>query len=191
MNRFAILIGCEEYTNFSNICFCHADVELIRSTLTEYCDYQDRNVEVITQYKGCDDTPEVIYRKLAELINRAEQEDTVLFYFAGHGAKEGENGYLLLADSSARDYGATALDLREINKLLRDKKINGIIILDACHSGINARNVFSSLVMDKMNDTGCITLASCSDNQESNPYPEQEQGVFTYYLCEEIKNTEK
>ena len=87
MNRFAILIGCEEYTNFSNICFCHADVELIRSTLTEYCDYQDRNVEVITQYIGCDDTPEVIYRKLAELINRAEQEDTVLFYFAGHGAK--------------------------------------------------------------------------------------------------------
>lgn len=143
MNRFAILIGCEEYTNFSNICFCHADVELIRSTLTEYCDYQDRNVEVITQYKGCDDTPEVIYRKLGELINRAEQEDTVLFYFAGHGAKEGENGYLLLSDSSARDYGATALDLCEINKLLRDKKINGIIILDACHSGINARNVFS------------------------------------------------
>lgn len=191
MNRFAILIGCEEYTNFNNICFCHADVELIRSTLTEYCDYQDKNVEVITQYKGCDDTPEVIYRKLGELINRAEQEDTVLFYFAGHGAKEGENGYLLLSDSSARDYGATALDLREINKLLRDKKINGIIILDACHSGINARNVFSSLVMDKMNDTGCITLASCSENQESNPYPEQEQGVFTYYLCEEIKNTEK
>lgn len=47
------------------------------------------------------------------------------------------------------------------------------------------------VVMDKMNDTGCITLASCSENQESNPYPEQEQGVFTYYLCEEIKNTEK
>ena len=191
MNRFAILIGCEEYTNFSNICFCHADVELIRSTLTEYCDYQDKNVEVITQYKGCDDTPEVIYRKLGELINRAEQEDTVLFYFAGHGAKEGDNGYLLLSDSSARDYGTTALDLHEINKLLRDKKINGIIILDACHSGIHARNVFSPLVMDKMNDTGCITLASCSENQESNPYPEQEQGVFTYYLCEEIKNTEK
>lgn len=63
-----------------------------------------------------------------------------------------------------------------------DKKINGIIILDACHSGINARNVFSPLVIDKMNDTGCITLASCSENQESKPYPEQELGVFTYYL---------
>ena len=47
MNRYAILIGCEEYTNFSNICFCHADVELIRSTLIEYCDYEDKNTEVI------------------------------------------------------------------------------------------------------------------------------------------------
>ncbi|MGN8945247.1 caspase family protein [Bariatricus sp. HCP28S3_E4] len=190
MNRYAILIGCEEYTNFSDICFCHADVELVRSTLIEYCDYNDKNTETIVQYKGCDETPEVIYEKLEEIIERAEQEDTVLFYFAGHGAKEEDKGYLLLADSSAKDYGMTALNLGTINKILRNPKVNGIIILDACHSGINARNTFTPLVMDKMNDTGCITLASCSENQESNPYPEQGQGVFTYYLCEEIKNTE-
>lgn len=191
MNRYAILIGCEEYTNFSDICYCHADVELIRSTLIEYCDYNDKNTEIVVQYKGCDDTPEVIYRKLGEIIDKAEQEDTVLFYFAGHGVKDGDNGYLLLSDSTARDYGTTALDLSTINKMLRNQKVNGVIILDACHSGINARNAFTPLVIDKMNDTGCITLASCSENQESNPYPEQEQGVFTYYLCEEIKNTEK
>lgn len=191
MNRYAILIGCDEYTNFSNICFCHADVELIRSTLIEYCDYEDKNMEVITQYKGCDETPEVIYKKLRELIDKAEKEDTVLFYFSGHGAKEGDNGYLLLSDSTARDYGKTALELSTINKILRNQKINGVIILDACHSGINARNGFIPLVIDEMNDTGCITFASCSENQESNPYPEQEQGVFTYYLCEEIKNTKQ
>ena len=190
MNRYAILIGCEEYTNFSDICFCLADVELIRSTLTEYCDYQEKNMKVITQYKGCDDTPEVIYRVLGELIDKAEPEDTVLFYFAGHGVKDGEHGYLLLSDSSSKNYGTTALDLSKINKLLRNKKINGIIILDACHSGINARNAFNPLVIDKINDTGCITLASCSENQESNTYTEQEQGVFTYFLCEEIKRTE-
>lgn len=190
MNRHALLIGCEEYTNFSDICFCHADVELVRSTLIEYCDYNDKNTEIIVQYKGCDETPEVIYGKLEEIIERAEQEDTVLFYFAGHGAKEEDKGYLLLADSSAKDYGMTALNLGTINKILRNQKVNGIIILDACHSGINARNTFTPLDIDKMNDTGCITLASCSANQESNPYPEQGQGVFTYYLCEEIKNTE-
>ena len=56
---------------------------MIRSTLIEYCDYEDKNMEVITQYKGCDETPEVIYKKLRELIDKAEKEDTVFFYFSG------------------------------------------------------------------------------------------------------------
>lgn len=187
MTRYAILIGCDEYTNFSDICFCNADVELMRSTLTQYCDYEDVNTEIIFQYKGCDETPDVIYSRLQTMIDKAEREDTVLFYFAGHGAKEGDKGYLLLSDSSARDYNTTALDLRKINEILCNPKVNGIIILDACHSGINARNTFSPLFLETINDTGCITLASCSENQESNPYPERGHGVFTYYLCDEIK----
>lgn len=190
MTRYALLIGCDEYTNFCNICFCNSDVELMRSTLTDYCDYDNKNVEIVFQYKGCEDTPAVIYKKLQTLVENAENGDTILFYFAGHGAKEGEKGYLLLSDSTARDYNSSALDLSKINEILHDSKISGTIILDACHSGINARNIFAPLHIEQIQDTGCITLAACSENQESNPYPDKEQGVFTYFLCEEIKRKE-
>lgn len=187
MTRYAFLIGCEEYSNFADISFCQSDVGLIQETLVNYCDYEYETIEIIFQYKGCDDTPKVIYKKLQTMIDKAEDGDSILFYFAGHGVKEGEKGYLLLADSKASDFQNTALDLAKINELLRNPRINGFLILDACHSGILARNAFNSSVADIISDTGCVTLASCSENEESYPYPEKEQGVFTYYFCEEIK----
>ena len=187
MTRYAFLIGCEEYNNFANIAFCEADVELIQETLLDYCDYEYKNMQRIFQYKGCDDSPNIIYSKLQEMIDNTEKGDSILFYFAGHGAKEDEKGYLLLADSKANDFQKTALDLAKINELLRKSNIDCFMILDACHSGIFTRNAFISSVSDIISDTGCVTLASCSANEESYSYQEMEQGVFTYYLCEEIK----
>ena len=187
VRRYAFLIGCDEYRNFSNIAFCCADVELVRDTLVTYCDYEDKDIECSMQYPECDETPDDIYEKISSVVTSCENGDSFLFYFAGHGVKEGEKGYLLLADSISSNYAETALDLGKINELIRIPKINGYLILDACHSGILARNAFSESVINSISDTGCITLASCSENEESNPYPEKQQGVFTYYLCEEIK----
>lgn len=187
MKRYAFLVGCDEYSNFSNIPYCCADMMLVQETLVRYCDYDFKNIEYSNQYPGCDDTPDVIYNKIETMIESSENGDSFLFYFAGHGVKEGEKGYLILADSKSSNYAETALDLGKINELLRNPRINGYLILDACHSGILARNAFNASVINVISDTGCITLASCSENEESNPYPEMEQGVFTYFLCEEIK----
>ena len=189
MTRYAFLIGCDEYSNFSNIDFCQADMLLIQETLVQYCDYEYKNIKTNFQYRGCGDSPEVIYGILQNIIDNAEEGDSILFYFAGHGAKEGEKGYLLLADSKVSDFQNTALDLAKINELLRNPRIDGFLVLDACHSGILARNAFDFLTFDKILDTGCVTLAACSENEESHPYQEKEQGVFTYYFCEEIKKT--
>ena len=187
MTRYAFLIGCEEYSNFSNIAFCEADVGLIEETLLDYCDYEYKNIKRIFQYKDCDDGPNIIYSKLQKMIDNTEKGDSILFYFAGHGVKEDEKGYLLLADSKASDLQKTALDLAKINELLRKSNIDCFMILNACHSGIFSRNAFISSIIDIVSDTGCITLASCSANEESYSYQEMQQGVFTYYLCEEIK----
>ena len=187
MTRYAFLIGCEEYSNFSNIAFCEADVGLIEETLLDYCDYEYKNIKRIFQYKDCDDGPNIIYSKLQKMIDNTEKGDSILFYFAGHGVKEDEKGYLLLADSKASDLQKTALDLAKINELLRKSNIDCFMILDACHSGIFSRNAFISSIIDIVSDTGCIRLASCSANEESYSYQEMQQGVFTYYLCEEIK----
>lgn len=187
MNRYAYLIGCDDYKNFSRISFCQADMTLMQETLVNYCDYDYKNMDCSIQYPECRETPDIIYGKLQNIIKQMDKGDSLLFYFAGHGVKEEDKGYLLLADSKSSNYAETALDLGKINELLRNKNINGFLIIDACHSGILARNAFNSTVIDIISDTGCITLASCSENEESHPYPKMEQGVFTFFLCEEIK----
>lgn len=82
MTRYAFMIGCEKYSNFANIAFCEGDVILIQETLVKYCDYEYKNMERVFQYKGCDDTPDIIYNKLQKMIDRTEKGDSILFYFA-------------------------------------------------------------------------------------------------------------
>ncbi len=185
MKRYAFLVSCEKYGDFSSISFCESDAALIFETLTEYCDYQRQNVEWCQQYAGCDDTPEHIYEKMTTLIENACNGDTFLFYYAGHGIKVGDKGYLLLADSKLSDLQNTALDLKRINDLLKESKLNCFLVLDACHSGIDARSVLSMDITNTLSDTGCITLASCSENEESNPFYEEQQGVFTYFFVKQ------
>lgn len=187
MKRYAYLVAGDEYSNFAKINYCVADMMLVQDTLYTYCDYESKNIECCIQYPGCGEGPEKIYSKIQKIIDSCETGDSLLFYFAGHGVKEGEKGYLILADSISSNYPDTALDLKKLNELLRNPVINGYLILDACHSEILARNALNPLFVNKMADTGCVTLASCSENEESNPYPEVGQGAFTYFLCEEIK----
>ena len=82
MTRYAFLIGCEEYSNFANIAFCEGDVVLIQETLVDYCDYEYKNMERVFQYKGCDDTPDIIYNKLQKMIDSTEKGDST-FLFCG------------------------------------------------------------------------------------------------------------
>ena len=187
MTRYALLIGCDEYTNFPETDFGCADMNLIMETLGEYCDYESKNIMTEPLYKNCDILPDDIYNKLLNMIKKLEEEDSLLFYFAGHGVKEENEGYLILSDTKLSDIQNTALSLSKINNILKDTKRNCFIILDACHSGIRTRGGLPPLDTSVISDTGCVIFASCSENEESHPYLEQEQGVFTYYLCEEIK----
>lgn len=181
----------EEYKEFGDISFCHADAYFMHETLTEFCDYDRNNLQLEMIYT---DNPDMsasnIYQILKDIVEKAESDDTVLFYFTGHGMKKGEKGYLILPDTVHANLEETALDLHIINEILKAGKGSSFIILDACHSGINARSEMESLYLEEIKDHSCITLASCSEKECSYPDEEKEQGVFTYYLCQEIRNAD-
>ena len=46
MTRYALIISCEEYSNFKEIAFCNADARLIQETLVAYCDYEYKNYRI-------------------------------------------------------------------------------------------------------------------------------------------------
>lgn len=189
--RYAILISCEEYTNYSDVFYAFADAEEIISTLTGYCDYNLENILSIQLYPGCGENPTSIYQSIEIFFSKMKIEDTLLFYFAGHGHKAGEKGYLLLPESTFENLPDTAIDIRELNEKFQKIGCNCFLLLDACHSGMQARTVIKSdsLLETIPKDTGCVTIAACSANEESYPDTNFEHGAFTYFLCEEIKKT--
>ncbi|CEK35245.1 Uncharacterized protein containing caspase domain,Caspase domain [[Clostridium] sordellii] len=197
MTRYAILIGCEEYKHYENISYCVSDAMLIRDVLTEYCDYEFNNIEIIFSYSVNETSSrDLILQEMEKVINKLEEGDTLLFYFAGHGIVYENEGYLVLNDTNPESIKKTALSIKELKDLTKDKNINRFNIIDACHSGCdsrgdsrgNSRSEFISTIMKHQN---WATLASCSQNEKSYPYREKEQGAFTYYVGEVIKEFKK
>lgn len=188
MVRYGLIISCEEYNEFDDIAFCHSDAFLMFETLTNFCDYNKENLQLELLYRDQTElSPDYIYSKISELISIAQAEDTVMFYFAGHGMKINNTGYLILPNTRHDNIENSSLSLTTINKLLSTGKSNSFIILDACHSGIMSRGITPNLFVEPFMDIGCVTFASCSENEFSYPDEKLEQGIFTYNLCEVIK----
>jgi WD40 repeat protein/uncharacterized caspase-like protein len=75
---------------------------------------------------------------LAEIISVAKSQDTILFYFSGHGILESQSqqAFLCLADTEKDNLSNTGLSLQELLQMLdRCAARHQLVWLDACHSG--------------------------------------------------------
>ncbi|MGV0027823.1 caspase family protein [Phormidesmis priestleyi] len=76
--------------------------------------------------------------RLLDPISGIKPQDTVLFYFAGHGVLERSTQKLYLCLTSTRldQLSETGLDIQFLLQRLRDSGVGKqVIVLDACHSG--------------------------------------------------------
>lgn len=190
--RYFIGLSCEEYKNYNNIYYCHNDLFLIKDTLVEFCDYSLDNCYCSMIYLDADDSnSEYWYKMINKVSSKMTRYDTILFYFAGHGMVIDGDGYFLLPNSRPGKEKETALSLKKINTLLKQSKGNSFSIIDACHSGIDARDGFGSALIENLFNKSWATLAACSENECSFPDKIKEQGIFTYNISEAIKEWKK
>lgn len=93
---------------------------------------------------------------LLKTIKTCEEQDTIIFYFSGHGS----NGKIHFSDC-----GLNLKVLIDFFKSLSQKKI---LIFDSCYSGQAEINHELSLDKDiELFDDKCAVLASCLINEES------------------------
>ncbi|WP_017717209.1 nSTAND1 domain-containing NTPase [Kamptonema formosum] len=81
---------------------------------------------------------EAVHNSLKQIVSAAKAQDTVLFYFSGHGLldRESQQAILCLQDTQKDDPLNTGLSLPELLNLLGNCKASQQLIwLDACHSG--------------------------------------------------------
>jgi uncharacterized caspase-like protein len=152
-------------------------------------------------------TLQAIQASLERIVASAKTQDTVLFYFSGHGVLEPESQQtvLCLADTQKQQLLNTGLCFQNLLATLGNCAAHSQLIwLDACHSGnislSGARGHFSEPAL--LNPTpqllemlrqraaksrGFYALLSCDQGQQSWEFPDLGHGVFSYYLMRGLR----
>jgi uncharacterized caspase-like protein len=139
-----------------------------------------------------------ILMTLNEITKRAAPEDTVVFYFSGHGVRhserrsEHESTYLVPYDGDLRDIETTCIGFDKLARTLRKTKSNkAVVIVDANYSGgfkpkdaqRAARPDLSKPYIEAFQKPAGRAMLLSSDESEIS-WEDEESSVFTRFLLE-------
>ena len=197
--KWAVVIGANEYLEpkANNLRYCVADAHLLAKTLAEKCGYKPEHILTIT-----DDQPRAhlrplkinLQRQIADWLKRAQEGDTVLVFFSGHGFLDDRGqGFLVPQDCQFEHLGLTAFRTDDLRDMLHQcKATQKVLILDCCHAGgekdVEAQGPSSQeLGLAFKKAAGLITLASCDQDEKSREWEAKSQGLFTWYLTQGLQ----
>jgi len=190
--RWAVLIGIDDYEHIGKLQCCVADVELTAAVLREHGGYDDDRIVVMTD-KAKDarlrPTGINIIQRLAEVLKKARSGDSVVVLYAGHGALIDNSGYLCPIDMNGAAATQTAVKIDDLRQFMQScRAAQKVLILDCCHSG--ASNGFAETAKTPKDfgsefefAQGQITFSACRANQVSVENRETGHGVFTTSLA--------
>jgi hypothetical protein len=199
---WAVVIGLSRYKSVPSLQFGDKDALAIQEYLLKRVGVPKENIILLTNEQA---TLVNVRRTLGtELRRKAGQKDTVIIYFAGHGAPEldttspdedGLEKYLVMYDSDSDDLYTTGLPMREVEVIFQRLAAERVIfIADTCFSGAAVGRTFATVarratVSDAFlarlsKGKGRVVLTASRANQVSQERDELGHGVFTYYLLE-------
>jgi len=201
----AAVIGINDYLHGRDLQYAVNDANAIKQYLKGNLGVLEDHIYLLTDDQATKDN---IQSLLGTRIKRkAAVEDTVIIFFAGHGAVEtdpsnpdgdGFEKYLLPHDADLNDLYATSISMDEIRKIfqrIRSERL--IFIADTCYSGATGgRTILSSKTRASLSDSfydrvskgkGRVIIASCSANEVSKEDATHRHGLFTYYLLEGLR----
>ncbi|RZT05745.1 Caspase domain-containing protein [Duganella sp. CF402] len=190
-----MFLSSEKYQQYDETPYCHADAAKLCETLLENCDYLIENTLSLALEPGDGKGAAEIIEKVTDLFERSEDGDSILFFFAGHGAAIDNETYLILPDTSRSNVPGTSLKLSDIEYLLSKNKRLNIRIFDCCHSGEGSRDAVPRTEADSFmrailsGGTDCsMTFASCAVHEKSYSDESIGHGIFTSSLIAAIKD---
>lgn len=172
----ALLVGIDQYDNFSNLGGCVNDVKSLYPLLRRH-ENGDLNFEVQSLISSQD---KVTRDSLLGGIRRlfAPGADVAVLYFAGHGAQVDGDVSLVVADGSRHSPGVL------VSETLGSMRISGVreavLILDCCYSGgagsLPALGSAASILPDG------LSILTASRNDQTSAETPQGRGLFSTHL---------
>jgi len=202
---WAVVIGINDYKNVRDLRYALNDARSFKEYLTEYIGMPDDNIFFLTNQ---DATKSKIQSLLGTKIRRlAGKEDTVIIFYAGHGAVEtdpldpdgdGFEKYLLPYDASLNDLYSTSIAMKEIKTIFQRIRADRLIfIADTCYSGATggrtmlaykSRATLSERFFERISrGKGRVIISACSANEISKEDDNFKHGIFSYYLLKGLK----
>jgi hypothetical protein len=204
--RWAVVIGVGTYESHAvpRLRYSVPDAEAIYQTLIGPAGFKKDNVLLLTDKTERKPTLRNIKWALGTFLGRsAKKDDTVLIFFAGHGAPEvdtrgverdGLAKYLIPSDADPDDLYSTALPMDELQTIFgRIEAERVVAFLDACYSGAAGGRTFTAkrtratnlddLFLERATRSkGRAIITASRPSEVSLELPELGHGIFTYYL---------
>jgi WD40 repeat protein/energy-coupling factor transporter ATP-binding protein EcfA2 len=196
-----VLVGIDRYldSNIPDLNYCAKDCEELTEAL-EIATGQFQQTEIISLYDGGNLLPE-----RSPIINSiqkfrlAKPEDTVLFYFSGHGYLDTNNRPVLcVADTRLDNLTETGLKLDLLlNELSQCQAQRQLVWLDACQEREQqsdtqikqnpTQQLSAALKEQAEKSQNFHAMLSCDKQERSWEIEELQHGLFTFCLIEGLR----
>ena len=200
------VIGISQYKHIEGLRYADKDARAIYEYLTKDNGIPESHITFLANE---DATLQRIKDVLGvDIKGKALEKDTVIIYFAGHGASEpdrdspdgdGLEKYFLTHDSDPQRLYSTALPMQEVARMFSRIDAERIVLIqDTCYSGASGgRTVKTASIRASISDAylnritkgkGRIIITASKANEVSMEKDSLGHGVFTYYLLEALRH---
>ncbi|MBI4544838.1 MAG: caspase family protein [Gemmatimonadetes bacterium] len=196
--RWAVVIGIGDYRSpaIPDLAFSGADAQAMYDFLRSEAAGPFPADHILFLKDGAA-TAQAMREALFLFLQKADWDDLVVVYFAGHGAPDPnrpDNLYLLPADADPQALAATGFPMWDIKTALRRqiKSERVIVIADACHSGgaqEGLQNPVGGSFTELFTPSRRLTLTAADLNELSFEDVRWGggHGVFTHHLLQGLR----
>ncbi len=199
-----ISIGINEYKNNRyNLNYAYADAQSFVDQIKQVGKKIYKAINVYEVYNE-EATKEGIMELFQQVSAKAQPEDVLIFYYAGHGTLDDESSnqeYYIVPTDVTQLYGdPEQLANKAVSSTELKEQLAGIsaqkqmLLLDACHSGaavktLSTRSAASEekAMIQLARNTGSVMIASSGSQQFATEFEILKHGVFTFSLLDALR----
>jgi hypothetical protein len=203
-NKYALLVGVSRFKDpqIPHLQFAAKDAKDLATFLRSpvHGNFRPENVYVLTDAEA---TRANILNKLNEILLQARENDLVLVFISSHGSPSQQDkgfggiGYIVTYDTSIRNIWVDAIEYQDFAaKASLIKARRKVVFLDTCYSG-QMKKGGKGLDLDEgvgmqtanlfLSGEGTYVVTSSKENERSWESDHLQNGFFTYYLINALK----
>jgi uncharacterized caspase-like protein len=186
-NRLHVIaVGIDSYTFITPLNGAATDARTLVRTLGSKTPYYTA-VQSVLLVDGAA-TAAGLQRSVDAAVSAAGPDDTILFFYAGHGARTDDGRFYMTTSETDPDrLPETSIDWQAISETLGRARGRVIVVIDACHAGQTGRaGTTNDEAVSSITSAGgapMVVLAASKGRQLSEELRGQRGGVFTQTLA--------